>query len=96
MAATSLSPYKIVTRGGKIVVVNNADQIKATFDKHPDDASNRADALKYLRALYANVPGAPKQADKTPWTGTKPVPAKARDERELAARWAPTLVIPDA
>jgi hypothetical protein len=68
--AASLAPYKIFRQGGKFVVKNNAGQVKATFE-------TRAEALKYLRALYANVPGAPRKADRTKWTGTAPVPKGA-------------------
>lgn len=62
-----LSPYKIFKVGKKFVVKNNAGMTKATFD-------DRASALKYLRALYVNVKGAPKAADKTKWTGKAPKP----------------------
>lgn len=77
------APYKIVPRGSKFVVVNNAGLTKATFD-------TEAEARDYQKALYANVPGAAKRAAKTKFTG------KARDrvkasfdaavERVLAAR----------
>lgn len=63
----SLAPYKILRQGEKFVVKNNAGQVKATFKTH-------AEALKYLRALYVNVPGAPKKADKTKWTGKAKAP----------------------
>ena len=56
------APYKIVKRGTKFAVVNNAGLTKATFD---DENKARA----YQKALYANVPGASKRADKMPWTG---------------------------
>lgn len=61
------APYKIFQEKTKWVVRNNAGQTKATFDKH-------SEALSYLRALYANVPGAAKKADKTPWTGKAKAP----------------------
>ena len=65
----NLAPYKILRRGDSYVVVNNAGMVKATF-------KTRAQALKYQRALYVNVPGAPKKADKTKWTGKEPKPKK--------------------
>lgn len=68
--AANEAPYKIQKRGDKFVVVNNAGMTKSTFKSNDD-------ALKYLRALYANVPGAAKKADKTPWTGKAPKPTKA-------------------
>jgi hypothetical protein len=55
------APYKIQQRGSSYVVVNNTG-VKATF---PD----RAKALAYLRALYANVPGAAGRADKVKFSG---------------------------
>lgn len=67
---SSLAPYKIVRRNGKWAVVNNANMTKATFDTH-------AEARKYQKALYANVKGAAKKADKTPWTGKEPKPKDA-------------------
>lgn len=56
------APYKIIPDGGKFKVVNNTGDTKATFD-------SRKKALAYLRALYANVPGASKRANKVAWTG---------------------------
>lgn len=70
------APYKIKRAGGKFTVVNNAGVTKATFPTH-------AKALDYLRALYANVPGAAKKADKTPWTGKAPKPAKAAADGKM-------------
>lgn len=56
------APYKIVKSGDGFAVRNNTGETKATFP-------TRAKALAYLRALYANVPGAAKRADKVPFTG---------------------------
>ena len=56
------APYKIVKRGDQFAVVNNIGETKATFDSH-------AKALAYQRALYVNVPGAAKRADKVKFTG---------------------------
>lgn len=56
------APYKIVKKGGKFAVVNNTGDTKASFD-------DRDKALAYLRALYTNVPGAAKRADKVKFTG---------------------------
>jgi hypothetical protein len=66
MAATAptKAPYKIRKRGSKYVVVNNGNEVKASF-------ADRDKAINYLRALYANVPGAAKRAAKTKWTGTQ-------------------------
>lgn len=60
--ATNRAPYKIFQEDGKFVVKNNAGEVKAKFAK-------RDDALKYLRALYSQVPGAPAAADRKKWTG---------------------------
>jgi hypothetical protein len=67
--AANESPYKIFRVGSQYVVKNNAGMVKAKF-------KTRAQALKYQRALYVNVPGAAKKADKTHWTGTAPMPKK--------------------
>lgn len=57
------APYKIQSAGkGRWKVVNNLGETKATFD-------SREKALTYLRALYANVPGASKRADKVKFSG---------------------------
>jgi hypothetical protein len=61
-APPNLAPYKILPKGDKFVVVNNKGEVKATF-------KTRAEALKYQRALYTNVPGAPDKAKKKPWSG---------------------------
>ena len=61
-ADKNMAPYKIFKEGGKFVVKNNAGMVKARFDKRPD-------AVKYLRALYANVKGAPDAADRKKWSG---------------------------
>jgi hypothetical protein len=61
-APTSKAPYKIFKRGGKYVVVNNGNEVKAAF-------ADRDKAIAYLRALYANVPNAAKRAAKNKWTG---------------------------
>lgn len=66
-APTNMAPYKIQKRGTKWVVVNNAGEVKASF-------TTRSAALDYQRALYANVKGAPKKAEKTPWTGKEKPP----------------------
>lgn len=58
----NLAPYKIQKRGNKFVVVNNKNEVKATFD-------SRDKALAYQRALYTNVPGAPGKAEKKKWSG---------------------------
>lgn len=58
----NLAPYKIIQKGDKFAVVNNKGETKATF-------KTRAEALKYQRALYVNVPGAPGKAAKKPWSG---------------------------
>lgn len=63
----NLAPYKIKKRGTDFVVVNNANMVKAKFD-------DRDKAVQYLRALYVNVPGAPKKAADTKWTGKEPKP----------------------
>lgn len=63
-APPNLAPYKIQKRGGGFVVVNNKGEVKATF-------KTRGEALKYQRALYKNVPGAPGKAAKKPWSGTQ-------------------------
>jgi hypothetical protein len=63
----SLAPYKIFKQGSGFVVKNNAGQVKARFN-------DRASALKYLRALYVSVPGAPGKADRTKWTGKEKAP----------------------
>jgi hypothetical protein len=67
--AANLAPYKIFREGSQYVVKNNAGMVKARF-------KTRAQALQYQRALYVSVPGAAKKADRTHWTGTKPVPKK--------------------
>lgn len=59
----NLAPYKIVTRDGQLVVVNNSGEVKAKFGK------DKAAALKYLRALYANVKGSSGAAARKPWSG---------------------------
>lgn len=56
------APYKIVKRGSSFAVVNNTGETKATFE-------DRQKALKYLRALYVNVPGAAKRAKKVGFSG---------------------------
>lgn len=56
------APYKIQKRGTKFVVVNNTGEVKATF-------KDRGKALSYLRALYVNVKGAPKRAEKVKFSG---------------------------
>jgi hypothetical protein len=66
----SEAPYKIFRQGAQWVVKNNANMVKAKF-------GTRQAALKYLRALYANVPGAAKKADQTKWSGKAPKPKKA-------------------
>lgn len=58
----NMAPYKIQKRGDEFVVVNNAGEVKARF-------KTRAQALKYQRALYTNVPGAPGKSEKKPWSG---------------------------
>lgn len=73
------APYKIQKRGGKFAVVNNAGETKATFD-------DRDKALEYQRALYVNVKGAAKKADRVKWTG-KAKPPKA-DKAEDMTDWA--------
>jgi U3 small nucleolar ribonucleoprotein component len=88
------APYKILKRGDQFVVVNNAGQTKATF-------KDRAKALDYMRALYSQVPGAAKKADKTPWTGKAKPPVKAileqsaddvyADMMRFGEEWAPTM-----
>lgn len=56
------SPYKILKHGNKWTVVNNTGETKSTFDSHDK-------ALAYLRALYANVGGAAKRAEKVKFSG---------------------------
>jgi hypothetical protein len=56
------APYKIFAVDGGYEVRNNAGEVKAKFD-------TRAKALKYLRALYVNVSGAGKRAEKVDFTG---------------------------
>ena len=68
--AATEAPYKIFKVGSQYVVKNNTGLVKARF-------KTRAEALKYQRALYVNVPGAAKKADKTHWTGKAPMPKKA-------------------
>lgn len=68
--AANEAPYKIFKSGDGFVVKNNAGMTKARF-------KDRASALKYLRALYANVPGASRKADRTKWSGKAPAPKKA-------------------
>src|SRR4051812_43658563 len=62
ISAQTGAPYKIIKQGTKFVVKNNLGETKATF-------GDRDAALKYLRALYANVPGAQKRASKVAFTG---------------------------
>jgi hypothetical protein len=69
--ALNASPYKIFREDDIYVVKNNAGMVKARF-------ATRQRALKYLRALYANVKGAPKKADKVKWTGKDPKPKGAK------------------
>lgn len=57
------APYKIKRKDGEWVVVNNTGETKAKFGQDRDKA------LRYLRALYVNVPGAPKRASKVKYTG---------------------------
>lgn len=57
------APYKIFKQGDRYVVKNNTGAVKASFP-------TRDAALKYLRALYVNVPGAARKAAKTSYTGT--------------------------
>jgi hypothetical protein len=59
-----MAPYKIFKVGGKFVVKNNAGDVKSTF-------SDRDKAVQYLRALYANVKGAPKAAARKKFTGSQ-------------------------
>jgi hypothetical protein len=66
------APYKIVKAGDKFNVVNNAGIVKASFDSEEK-------ARSYQKALYANVPGAAKAADRKPWTGNAPLKASALD-----------------
>lgn len=63
-APPNLAPYKIKQVGGGYAVVNNKGEVKAKF-------KTRAEALKYQRALYKNVPGAPDKAEKKKWSGTQ-------------------------
>lgn len=56
------APYKIVKRGSRFAVVDNAGITKATFP-------TRTAALAYQRALYVNVPGAAKRAETVKYTG---------------------------
>lgn len=71
------APYKIVEKDGKFQVVNNLGVVKATF-------ADKAKARDYQKALYANVPGAAKVADKKPWTGTaKKRTAAAEDDGNM-------------
>jgi len=80
MPPGSLAPYKIEKRGNKWAVVNNAGETKATFD-------DREKALAYQRALYVNVKGAAKKADRVKFTG-KEKPPKT-DRADLAFEdWA--------
>jgi hypothetical protein len=80
------APYKIVKRGDKFAVVNNAGATKATFD-------DEGKAREYQKALYANVKGAPKRASKVSFTGKAKDRVKALfdeaiaklDRREIAA-----------
>ena len=70
--AANEAPYKIFALGGgRYAVKNNAGQTKATFN-------SRAAARQYQQALYTNVPGASRKAARTPWTGTAPLPPKAK------------------
>jgi hypothetical protein len=68
---TTLAPYKIQKRGNKFVVVNNAGETKASFD-------DREKALAYQRALYVNVKGAAKKADRVKFTGKAKPPKTDR------------------
>jgi hypothetical protein len=72
------APYKIVKRGTKYAVVNNIGETKSTFDSEDD-------ARQYQKALYANVSGAAKRADKVEWTGK----ARQRIPQQTAAMMAP-------
>jgi hypothetical protein len=56
------APYKIIKTGTGFKVSNNTGETKATFKTYQE-------ALKFLRALYVNVPGAAKRADKVKFTG---------------------------
>jgi hypothetical protein len=69
--ALNASPYKIFREGSIYVVKNNAGMVKARF-------ATRQRALKYLRALYVNVKGAPGKAKHTKWTGDEPKPKGAK------------------
>jgi hypothetical protein len=71
-AAVTAAPYKILKRDGKYVVKNNLGETKATF-------ADRDKALAYLRALYVNVKGAPKQAEKKKFTGDQKRAVKAAE-----------------
>lgn len=84
--STNEAPYKIAKRDGKICVVNNANMIKATFTDAKTDAGNRAAALDYMRALYANVPGAAAAAGRKKWTGKQKAPARVSQAALDAAR----------
>lgn len=72
------APYKVKAQGGKFVVVNNAGVVKASF-------TDRDKALAYLRALYANVKGAPQRADKTKFTGKAKDRVATAKAAEMAA-----------
>lgn len=81
----NMAPYKIQKRGDKFVVVNNANEVKGTHATHDG-------ALKQLRALYANVPGAPKVADRKEWTGKQKRALKASETAEeffFEHHWVP-------
>jgi hypothetical protein len=64
------APYKIEKRGDKWHVLNNMGESKASFD-------SKIAARNYQKALYANVKGAPKQAEKKSFTGKQKRPVKA-------------------
>src|SRR3954468_11429735 len=63
MAVTG-APYKVEKRGSKWVVLNNLGEVKGTHDSEGEARAHQA-------ALYANVPGAKKQAEKKSFTGTQ-------------------------
>ncbi len=84
------APYKIVKRNGKFAVVNNAGETKAIF-------SDEAKARDYQKALYASVPGAPKAAAKTKWTGKAKLKEAAADRTETSTYGGgdKTMTMPD-
>jgi hypothetical protein len=69
--AATAAPYKIVKRGDKWVVFNNMGEKKAEF-------GSRTAALRYQRALYANVKGAPEAAGRKSFTGRQKAPARVK------------------